>query len=77
MSALMERMDTPPEGGAKPRPIAPIMIGAFLRLVVAVAALYVSLKTLDGSVYALAAGLVLGLVSLMIEALRLMKAWTV
>jgi hypothetical protein len=73
MTAVMERMD----GGANPRPMAAILLGFFLRLGLTVAALYVSLKTLDGSVYALAAGLVLGIVSLSIEALRLAKAWTV
>jgi hypothetical protein len=39
--------------------------------------LYVSLKFLDGSVYALAAGLGLGVFSLSVEGVRLMKAWTV
>ena len=77
MSAVMERMDTAETPGAKPRPMARILTGFFLRLGLTVVALYVSLKTLDGSVYALAAGLVLGLISLTIEALRLMKAWTV
>jgi hypothetical protein len=39
--------------------------------------LYVSLKTLNGSVYALAAGLGLGVFSLTVEGLRMVKAWTV
>jgi hypothetical protein len=39
--------------------------------------LYGSLKFLDGSVYALAAGLGLGVFSLTFEALRLVKSWTV
>jgi len=39
--------------------------------------LYVSLKFLDGSVYALAAGLAMGVFALTFEALRLVKAWTV
>ena len=36
-----------------------------------------SLKLLNGSVYALAAGLALGVFALTVEGLRLMKAWTV
>jgi hypothetical protein len=39
--------------------------------------LYVSLKLLNGSVFALAAGLALGIFSLTVEGLRLMKLWTV
>jgi hypothetical protein len=39
--------------------------------------LYVSLKYLNGSVFALAAGLGLGVLSLTIESLKLMKRWTV
>ena len=57
--------------------MAPVLLGFFLRLGVAVAVLYVSLKYLDGSVYALAAGLGMGVFALTIEALRLVKAWTV
>ena len=45
--------------------------------ILTVAALYVSLKLLNGSVYALAAGLALGVFALSIEGLRLIKAWTV
>jgi hypothetical protein len=73
MSAVMERMDA----GGNPRPMGVILAGFFLRLLLTVVALYVSLKTLDGSVYALAAGLALGIFALSFEALRLMKAWTV
>jgi hypothetical protein len=43
----------------------------------AIVLLYVSLKFLNGSVYALAAGLALGVFALAVEGLRLMKAWTV
>ena len=76
MSALMARMD---ETAAPVKPIAPVLIGFFLRLGVAVALLYVSLKLLDGSdspVLALAAGLGLGVVALSIQAIRLIKSWT-
>lgn len=77
MSALMVRMDAGGETPAPVRPVAPVLIGFFLRLGVAVAALYVSLKFLDGSVYALVAGLALGVVALSIEGVRLIKSWTV
>ena len=54
-----------------------VLVGFFTRLLLAVAALYVSLRFLDGSVYALAAGLGLGFFALTIEALKLVRAWTV
>jgi len=41
------------------------------------ALLYVSLKFLHGSVYALIAGLALGVVALSIEGVRLIRSWTV
>jgi hypothetical protein len=76
MSALMARMDAggkpPTRGGSMAR----VLVGFFLRLAVAVALLYGSLKFLHGSVYALIAGLALGVVSLLIEGLRLLKSWT-
>ena len=73
MTAVMVRMD----GGGKARPIGMVLFGFFLRLGLTVVLLYVSLKVLNGSVYALAAGLALGVFALTIEGLRLMKAWTV
>jgi hypothetical protein len=73
MSAVMVRMDA---GGAA-KPMAGVLIGFFLRLGLTLVLLYVSLMVLDGSVYALAAGLGLGVFSLTVEGLRLMKAWTV
>jgi hypothetical protein len=73
MNVVMSRMDA----GAKPRPMGVVLVGFFLRLGLALVVLYVSLKYLDGSVYALAAGLALGMIALTIEALRLVKAWTV
>jgi hypothetical protein len=73
MTAVMVRMD----GGEKARPIGLVLVGFFLRLGLTVAVLYVSLKVLNGSVYALAAGLALGVFALSVEALRLVKAWTV
>jgi hypothetical protein len=75
MSAVMARMDTQ-EAPAPLRPLAPVLIGFFLRLGVALALLYVSLKFLHGSVYALVAGLALGVAALSVEGLRLVKSWT-
>jgi len=79
MTAVMRRMDVVAEGGesAKVRPIAPILIGFFLRMGLAVVVLYATLKSLDGSFYALAGGLLLGVIALSIEAFRMMRLWTV
>ena len=73
MVAVMERMDA----GAKARPMGRILVGFFLRLALTMVVLYVSLRYLNGSVYALAAGLGLGVFALTVEGLRLVKAWTV
>jgi hypothetical protein len=73
MTAVMVRMD----GGGKAKPMGLLLFGFFLRLGLTVVLLYVSLKILNGSVYALAVGLALGVFALTIEGLRLMKAWTV
>jgi hypothetical protein len=73
MTAVMVRMD----GGAKARPMGMVLLGFFVRLGLTVVLLYVSLKVLNGSVYALAGGLALGVFALSVEGLRLMKAWTV
>jgi hypothetical protein len=73
MTAVMVRMD----GGEKARPMGMVLFGFFMRLGLTVALLYVSLRMLNGSVYALAAGLALGVFALTVEGLRSMKAWTV
>ncbi len=73
MTAVMARMD---QGGAA-KPMGMVLLGFFVRLAATIALLYVSLKVLNGSVYALAAGLALGVFALSVEGLRLMKAWTV
>jgi hypothetical protein len=73
MTAVMAKMDM----GGNPRPMRPVLLGFFLRLSLTLAVLYVSLKFLDGSVYALAAGLAMGIFALLFEGLRLVKAWTV
>jgi hypothetical protein len=69
MSAINQRMDA----GANPRPMGPVLFGFFLRLVLTVAVLYGSLKYLHGTVIALAAGIGLGVLSLTIEALRVLN----
>jgi hypothetical protein len=73
MTAVMVRMDE----GEKARPMGRVLFGFFLRLGLTVAVLYVSLKFVNGWVYALAGGLALGVFALTVEGLRLMKAWTV
>jgi hypothetical protein len=73
MTAVMARMDK----GDQARPMAMLLLGFFVRLAATIALLYVSLKVLNGSVYALAAGLGLGVFALTVEGLRLVKAWTV
>jgi len=73
MIAVMQRMDA----GQTPRPMGRVLSSFFLRLGLTLVLLYVSLKFLDGSVYALAAGLAMGVFALTFEALRLVKAWTV
>ena len=72
MTAIMERMDI----GGKARPMGMVLVGFFLRLGLTVVVLYVSLKYLDGTVFALAAGLGLGVFSLSVEGVRLMNRWT-
>jgi ATP synthase I chain len=73
MTAVMARMDQ----GGEARPMAMLLLGFFIRLAATIALLYVSLRVLNGSVYALAAGLALGVFALTVEGLRLVKAWTV
>jgi len=77
MTAVMVQMDAEPGSTGKARPIGRILFGFFLRLGLTLVVLYVSLKVLHGSVFALAAGLGLGVFCLSIEGIRLMKAWTV
>lgn len=77
LTAVMRRMDASGGDAAAMRPMALVVFGFFVRLVLVVGVLYGSLKLLEGSVVAIAAGLGLGIVSLTIEGLRLVKAWTV
>ncbi len=71
MTAVMVRMD----GGGAARPMGLVLTAFFLRLLGTLAVLYVSLKFLDGSVYALAFGLALGVLALSVEGLRLVNSW--
>ena len=73
MSAVMVRMDA----GGEAKPMGMILVGFFLRLGVTIVVLYVSLKHLNGSVYALAFGLILGILCLSVEGIRMMKNWTI
>jgi hypothetical protein len=77
MTAINQRMDAGLRPGEKVSPMGLILFGFFMRLGLTVAVLYGSLRYLHGTVFALAAGLGLGLLSLTIEALRLMKRGTV
>jgi hypothetical protein len=76
MSALMARMEAGGKAPTRGGSMARILVGFFLRLAVAVALLYGSLKFLHGSVIALVAGLALGVAGLSFEGLRLVKNWT-
>jgi hypothetical protein len=62
--------------GSKPRPVGSVVFWFFLRLGVAAALLYVSLKSLDGRIPALIAGLSLAMLALLIEAIRLLRTWS-
>ena len=73
MGAVIARMDA----GANARPMGMVLTGFFLRLGLAIGVLYVSLKFLNGSVIALAAGLGLGIFALCFEAIKMARAWTV
>lgn len=55
------------------RPMGRTLVMFFLRLGMAVAILYVSLRCLHGSAYALLAGLGLAILALSLEALRLLR----
>jgi ATP synthase I subunit len=73
MTAVNERMDA----GKNPRPMGRVLVGFFARLGLTIVVLYVSLKYLNGTAFALAAGLGLGVLALTVEALRLLKRTTV
>jgi hypothetical protein len=72
MGAVLDRLGQ----GGKARPLATVLLWFFGHLLLSAGLLYVSLRGLDGSVYALIAGLGLALIALLVESLRLLKAWT-
>ena len=72
MLAVLSRFNE----GRQGKPVAGVLVWFFLRLILAGVVLYVSLRSLEGSVYALCAGLGLAVVALTIESIRLLRAWT-
>ena len=72
MLAVLSRFNE----GRQGKPVAGVLVWFFLRLIFAGVVLYVSLRSLEGSVYALCAGLGLAVVALTIESIRLLRAWT-
>jgi hypothetical protein len=72
MSAILLRLDAKRD----PRPLWRVLFWFFLRLILAAALLYVSLKVLHGKVFALIVGLALAIFVLLIEALRLFRSWS-
>lgn len=72
VSAVLTRL----AAGAPTRPAGRVFFWFFFRFAAAAAVLYVSLETLDGRVAALIAGLALALLAIMIEVVRLFRAWT-
>jgi hypothetical protein len=71
MLAVLSRFNEERQG----KPVAGVLVWFFLRLILAGVVLYVSLRSLQGSVYALCAGLGLAVVALTIESIRLLRAW--
>ena len=68
-TAVFDRLGS--EGSS--RPAARTFVMFFMRLAIAGGVLYASLRYLEGSVYALVAGLGLAVIALSIEALRLLR----
>jgi hypothetical protein len=66
---VMAKLDKREKAGG-----ARVIVGFLLRLAVAGAVLYGSLKSLDGSVYALLGGLALAAIAMAIEATRLIRS---
>ena len=84
MAALLLRMDAQdavhagvPLADRKAPSISFAIAGFIVRLGVVIAVLYVSLEHLHGSVLALAAGLAMGVLALLIEGLRLLRSGTI
>lgn len=80
MTAVMRQMDAQnqTDAAAQRAPsLTPVFLGLVLHMGIAMVALYVTLKTLDGSAYALGAGFLAGVFALSVEAFRIMRAGTV
>ena len=69
MVVIMAKLDNQQHVGS-----GRVILGFLLRLAVAAAVLYGSLKSLHGSVYALLGGLLLAVIALSIEAARLVRS---
>jgi hypothetical protein len=76
MAAVVARLDAPGAELRPPRPLGPVLLWFFVRIVVAGGVLYVSLRSLDGKVAALLIGIALAPAALFIEAIRLFRGWT-
>ena len=74
---LLKYSETSGMAEAKRPSIAFAIAGFVVRMVVVIVVLYVSLKYLHGSVFALAAGLAMGIVALTVEGLRLLRSGTI
>jgi len=80
MTVVMRQMDAQNQanGAAQRSPsLTPVFLGLVLHAGIALVVLYVTLKTLNGSAYALGAGFLAGVFALSVEAFRIMRAWTV
>ena len=80
MTAVMRQMDAQNQTDAglnKTPSLTPVFLGLVLHAGIALVVLYVTLKTLDGSAFALGAGFLAGVFALSVEAFRMMRAWTV
>lgn len=75
-TAIFSRLEASGGEAKPPRAIGRVLVWFFLRLLAAAVLLYVSLKNLDGRPIALILGLALGMLALLIEALRLFRNWT-
>ena len=80
MTVVMRQMDAQNQSDGVPRrspSLTPVFLGLVLHAGIALVVLYVTLKTLNGSAYALGAGFLAGVFALSVEAFRIMRAWTV
>ena len=77
LTARMELLAGEHIVGARRPSIGFALVGFFLRLFAVVAVLYVSLRYLNGSALALAAGLAMGVFALTIEGLRILRSGTI